>query len=94
MEETHSRMNRDNEIIHVQGVDCIVFLTPANVCINRCESRGDSHETIKPGMAKRVVGRMKKDLVLPNVEERNWRNLRFFKNYRIADIKKLVQEYT
>jgi len=93
MEERHTNIIRKDEVIQVQGVECIVFQCSVNVCINRCEGRGDSHETIKPGMARKVVGRMKKDLVVPDSNERKWKKLRFVKNYNIDDMKKLIKNY-
>lgn len=104
MEETHFSYKQNNKSesdeqnqnkvkVKVQGVECIVFLCSAHVCIDRCEGRGDTHETIKPGNGKRVVLRMKKDLVLPDDKEREWKRLQFIKNYGTDNLKKLIQQY-
>lgn len=93
MEERLTNIHQKEEVIKVQGVECIVFTCSAKVCVDRCEGRGDTHETIKPGMARMVVKRMKNDLVLPDSKERKWKNLRFVKNNSIDDMKKLIKYY-
>lgn len=58
------------------SVDAIFFECSAGECVSRCENRGDTHETIKPGMGRKVVNIMRKQLELPDGEEWKWRRLK------------------
>ena len=93
IEEKHYRYDDPERVVRVQGVECVIFTCKPTDCIERCEGRGNSHETIKPGNAKRVVYRMQKDLVLPNSTERPWRDVKRIQNYGINNMKAILQHY-
>lgn len=90
------RYDRDDTTTKIP-VDCIVFQCPKNECVDRCEGRGDTHKTIKPGMGRKVVNRMNSQLILPNNDEYEWRHLRSVQNTGDVagreNLKRLLSEY-
>eukprot|EP00980_Cylindrotheca_fusiformis_P008186 scaffold1734_cov196-Cylindrotheca_fusiformis.AAC.8 len=51
------------------SIHCVILNFPVELCIKRCQFRGQ-HETIKAEEAAKVVNRVKKEMKLPNRKEK------------------------